>query len=622
MPRQRAEQRRHPRGGHLGALILAIAALALVPLALAADRCVRKADAPDINRMFTDGGPGTKVWLCPGVVYKITSTIAFTAADQQLATLGYKSGSERAVLRIDNPAIATAIQGDCRRCARVAIRNVIVDGARATFGRVRGTHAPGLVVLGGNEGHSVRESWITDPRGFTAIHIREGDKLSCKGATIERNEIGPVGEEYDPAVDGPDPEMSPLGRPLADGISIACRDSVVRDNKIWDCTDAGIVVYCSPGTQVAANRIMTLRRSAMGGILMVDATPFDGDYTGVVVKDNILDAASRAMRVGVGVGLSILSDDIDTILRGGSVISNVLKGMYMGFGIAAAGLKGWTIRDNHSDARHQGKRSPRCFDDPVNPAPTRFLYHGATVTDSTIQDGFVDSDFAYVVCIDGLEDGTEAEVDEPEDEPAPVEPEPEAAPAPAAAADSLSTGSDVLDGILHHSQARLLEGIADIGKYIDTAVADAAVRAQQRAAPRAAEADAAGLTDLSPLDAHLAQLEAHQTALLLSTHALTGALRTLAHLSDETGKWEGDVLRRIQDELALVEAAAAPQAEGEPAPGRRAKAKAAREASHGLVSTLSSSLPVLLFGGAAVALAAYGLARWKKSSATRLDKYA
>lgn len=398
--------RRPPRhsGAPLGVVLIVALALALLPLALgAADKCLRKADAPDINRMFTDGGPGTKVWLCPGVTYRITSTIAFTAADQQLATLGYKSSSERAVLKIDNPALATAIQGDCRRCARVSIRNVVVDGSRATFGRVRGAVSPGLIVLGGNEGHSVRESWITDPRGFTGIHVREGDKLSCKGAVIERNEIGPVGEEYDPAVDGPDPEMSPLGRPLANGISIACRDSVVRDNKIWDCTDAGIVVYCSPGTQVAANRIMTLRRSAMGGILMVDETPFNGDYTGVVVKDNILDAASRSMRVGIGVGLSILSDDIDTILRGGSVISNVLKGMYMGFGIAAAGLKGWVIRDNHSDARHQGKRSPRCFDEPVNPAPTRFLYHAETITDSTVQDGFVDSDFAYsgltfVVC--------------------------------------------------------------------------------------------------------------------------------------------------------------------------------------------------------------------------------
>ncbi|TXT11023.1 hypothetical protein VHUM_01774 [Vanrija humicola] len=444
--------------------------------------------------MFTDGGPGTKVWLCPGTTYRITSTIAFTAADQQLATLGYKSGSERAVLKIDNPALATAIQGDCRRCARVAIRNVIVDGGRAAFGRVREQHAPGLVVLGGNEGQSVRESWITDPRGFTAIHVREGDKLSCKGAVIERNEIGPVGEEYDPAVDGPDPEMSPLGRPLADGISIACRDSVVRDNKIWDCTDAGIVVYCSPGTQVAANRIMTLRRSAMGGILMVDATPFDGDYSGVVVKDNILDAASRAMRVGVGVGLSILSDDIDTILRGGSVISNVLKGMYMGFGIAAAGLKGWTIRDNHSDARHQGKRSPRCFDEPVNPAPTRFLYHAETITESKIQDGFVDSDFAYIVCIDGLEDGTEVHADELDDvveeapEAAAPPPPPAAAGAAAGAADTLSTGSDVLDGILHHSQARLLEGIADMGKYID-----ALKRAEQP--PRGAQAHAEAEAD-------------------------------------------------------------------------------------------------------------------------------
>lgn len=91
------------------------------------------------------------------------------------------------------------------------------------------------------------------------------------------------------------------------------------------------------------------------------------------------------------------------------------------------------------------------------------------------------------MCIDGLEDGTEAHADVPE---ALIEAEePASAPPPASegTADTLSTGSDVLDGILHHSQARLLEGIADMGKYLD-----AALRAgkQPRAAPQQVEVDA------------------------------------------------------------------------------------------------------------------------------------
>jgi hypothetical protein len=101
------------------------------------------------------------------------------------------------------------------------------------------------------------------------------------------------------------------------------------------------------------------------------------------------------MRVGVGVGPAILSDDIETVLSGGSVINNNVRGQFMGFGFAASGLKGWTILDNWSDARHAGKKSARCFDEPVNPEPTSFLYHNATITDSDLQDEFVDSDFAY-----------------------------------------------------------------------------------------------------------------------------------------------------------------------------------------------------------------------------------
>lgn len=377
-------------------LLPALIALLSTPATAAGSDCVRFADHESLNKMFSDGGPGTKVFLCPGKTYRLWGTVVFTAADQELATLGYPSGDQRATLSIDDKDIATAVQGDCRRCARVSVRNLIIDGARTRFGRV-GPKAtsPGLVVIGGNEGQAIRECHLKDPRGWTAIHVREGSKLQCTGAIIERNEIGPVGEEYDPEVDGPDPELSPRGRPLADGISIACRDSVVSDNTIWDCTDAGIVLYCSPGTVVASNRISTISQSAIGGILMVDATPFDGDYKGLVVRDNKLDAVGRAMRVGVGVGLSILSDDIETLLYGGSVLRNSLTGQYMGFGIAASGLEGWTIKDNWSKARHQGKKSPRCFDDPVNPDPIAFLYNGPTVEKSDIQKEFVDHDFAY-----------------------------------------------------------------------------------------------------------------------------------------------------------------------------------------------------------------------------------
>jgi hypothetical protein len=376
-------------------LLLICALLISLPLVRSAPSCLRFADAVTINQLFTDGGPGTKVLLCPSKVYHLTSTIVFTAADQELATFGYPTGLERATIRVETANLATAVQGDCRRCARIKIHSLVIDGNREVLGRMTEFDPNGLIVIGGNEGQSIKQCKIMDPRGFTAVHVREGDKLSCTGAVIEKNEIGPVGDEYDPAVDGDDPEMSPLGRPLADGISIACRDSFVRDNTFFDNTAAAIVIYCSPGTLVQANHIYAKQRSMMGGILMVDSTPFNGDYSKMVVKSNIINAVSRTIRVGIGIGAAVWSDDIDMILKGGSVIANGFKGNYMGYSIAAAGLNAWTIKDNWDEAVHQGKRSARCFDDPVNPEPMPFLYYGDTVKESDVQSGFTDAEFQY-----------------------------------------------------------------------------------------------------------------------------------------------------------------------------------------------------------------------------------
>ncbi|BEJ11266.1 hypothetical protein CspHIS471_0106880 [Cutaneotrichosporon sp. HIS471] len=540
--------------------LLLLAAL-LAPVQAIVSDCLPKADHTTINALFSNGGPGTKVYLCPGTEVALSGTIVFTAADQELATFGYP-GDERAKLRIASDGVATAIQGDCRRCARVAVRNVVIDGARRKYGRMRDPNtSPGLVIIGGNEGQAVRECAISDPRGFTAVHVREGAKLNCRGALIERNEITSVGEEYDPAYDGPDPESSPWGRPLADGISIACRNSVVRDNLLTDCTDAGIVVYCSPGTKIENNRVSSERRSAIGGILLVDTQPFNGDYSGVMVKDNILDASARAMRVGIGVGLSILSDDIETMLKGGSVISNRLTGDYMGYGIAAAGLQGWTIKDNLDEARYEGQPSDRCFDEPINPPPQAFIYNSATLDKSTVQDGFFDSDFAYIVCIDGpgeaplrysaedeqapqdSSDGSEHDISAPDEPPQsatearitdPGLPPPEILPG-----GLLSTGNSMLDGILLYSQQRLLDRIDEITSGMHVSV----TRSLSMGPP-------AG--DAVTLHSRLAELEHSQARLLSATrdvHMALSRLRTKVH---DVGLWEGDVLLSIQQEVEPI----------------------------------------------------------------------
>jgi hypothetical protein len=136
----------------------------------------------------------------------------------------------------------------------------------------------------------------------------------------------------------------------------------------------------------------------MAGILLVDATPFDGDYTDTSVASNVIDAASFPIRVGIGLGAAVWSDDTDTVLTGGSVSNNVMRGLHMGFGIAASGLLKWKISDNWSEARHSGRRTNRCFDEPINPSPVAFLYNKKTIAASEIQQDFVDGEFAYGQC--------------------------------------------------------------------------------------------------------------------------------------------------------------------------------------------------------------------------------
>ncbi|WVQ83556.1 hypothetical protein IAT38_005697 [Cryptococcus sp. DSM 104549] len=594
-PPAQSARPRHQSLSILPSFFLALTLLAcFLPLTSAAPPCVRFADYDSINQMFIDGGPGAKVLLCPNRLYRLSGSIIFTAADQELATYGYPTGSERAVLRVEGKDTATAIQGDCRRCARVSVRNIVVDGNRKKLGRMRDSElATGLVVLGGNEGQSVRNSWLRNPRGFTAVHIREGDKLSCTGALVEKNEIGPVGEEYDPERDGDDPEASPLGRPLADGVSIACRDSFVRDNTFYDNTDAAIVVYCSPGTLVHANHIFARSLSAMAGILLVDSTPFDGDYSGVVIKSNIIDAASRTIRVGIGIGATVWSDDTETVLEGGSVLGNGLKGRYMGYGIAAGGLKGWTVKDNWDEARHEGRKSARCFDDPVNPEPMGLLYNKATIEESSFQEGFADYEFQYLVCIDGLYDkanppkhdlpplphdvqpegrDTPGSADSPDSPDGAADAEDDSDAGPPSADKVFATGSNVLDDILEHSQQRMLEAIDHLNRRVDVLAATTASGETAGGDGREKEGkklgevlDPAMSSHLEKLQRRVEHLEFSQRSQLETALALRSAIQAwdleMASISD----WEYDILLDVRHRLDLASPSSPPRSPRDPA---------------------------------------------------------
>lgn len=59
-----------------------------------------------------------------------------------------------------------SFSGDCRRCAHIALKNIIIDGNRAALGRVLPSmqEPSPLVLLGNNEGQVVSGCTVRDPR--------------------------------------------------------------------------------------------------------------------------------------------------------------------------------------------------------------------------------------------------------------------------------------------------------------------------------------------------------------------------------------------------------------------------------------------------------------------------
>jgi hypothetical protein len=154
----------------------------------------------------------------------------------------------------------------------------------------------------------------------------------------------------------------------------------------------------------------------MSGILLSDYSPWEGNYTNTRVINNTIEADEGTLiRVGIGLGTGVLSDDLETILFGGVITGNTFKGYGMGYGIAATGLRDFTVDDNESVARHGGWLGERCRvpleeDEEVakgmteeerergvvkNPRPVAFLRNEKTIQGGTWQDDFNDAEFFY-----------------------------------------------------------------------------------------------------------------------------------------------------------------------------------------------------------------------------------
>jgi hypothetical protein len=84
-----------------------------------------------LNTLLNSSGPGYVLNLCPGEQYIITAPILFAASDQEISTVGYPTGADRATLVVDGPVAngtghTTAVDGSCANCNGVRLRNVQV----------------------------------------------------------------------------------------------------------------------------------------------------------------------------------------------------------------------------------------------------------------------------------------------------------------------------------------------------------------------------------------------------------------------------------------------------------------------------------------------------------------
>lgn len=328
-------------------------------VATSAPTCIPSGNQHDINAKLVRAGD-TAV-LCPGAVFELTAPVAFSADGQQVYTKGFPTEDRRAVLRLVSPAVTTAVQMLDR--SDVVLSHVIVDGNRPSLGPVRGE---ALIMAGGSASAQViREVRALETRSWSTIHLFEGGDPRCSEALVENTVIGPAGQ--------PDGNW-------ADGISLACTDSVVRDNTIIDATDGAIVIFGAPGSLVEDNVIRAESRTLPGGINMVDYGPYYGNYTGTIVRGNVIDAAGAVIRIGLGIGHRVwvcfdqAHGPADPTLFGAIVTENTLRGEHMQYGFAVDGVRDWTVTGNLDLATHSGTPTVGCRGQIASP-PAGFQVH-------------------------------------------------------------------------------------------------------------------------------------------------------------------------------------------------------------------------------------------------------
>lgn len=319
--------------------------------------CLGSGDEKQLLQRVSAGA--LEIPLCPKAVIKLKKPIVFTKPGQKIFTSGLPLGDERATLILSSAEAGFAIES---YQPKTEVRNIIVDGNRRSLGYLPPkTVGQALIQLGGEvSGVVVDGVKAGDTRTWSTIALHGGaghDKgAGCTGAILSNNEIGPAGTSDER---------------WADGISLACRTSVVKNNLIYDTTDGAIVVFGSPGSVILRNVIEQSNDRLLGAIAMVDYAAFNGDFTDTAVLGNLIHGKGGRIAVGIAFGPPVWFGCDSPLSRGkGGIIKyNHITGKKIGYGIAVNGVSDAVVLENRSSAEYSGSPNPSCGLGNASPGP-------------------------------------------------------------------------------------------------------------------------------------------------------------------------------------------------------------------------------------------------------------
>ncbi|KAJ7181632.1 hypothetical protein C8R43DRAFT_969719 [Mycena crocata] len=366
-----------------------------------------------INTLLNSSGPGYVLKLCAKREYILQSPIFFAAPNQEISTEGYPTDGSRATLVVNGPVAngvghTNAVDGTCASCSGIMLRNVQVNGARGVAPPTSG--GANIEFGGGNANQTIQFVRSYEPRSWSCLHIAEGP-FTCTDALVQNNDIGPCGVD--------------IFQEWADGISVSCQNSIVRNNMVMGATDGGIVLFGSPGTQVYSNTIWITNQTLLGGINMVDYLPWKGNYTNTVVYNNTIlggyatnadadednkgtNVDDAVIKIGIAIGPRTWFGDQyqANVSYSGTVRDNRLSGAFS-YGIAMSTTANFTIENNVlvGNTSFIGASGPNCSTSDIVPTPAPFVYDNSSVG-ATVQSEFqLIPDAASLTCVLPPENG-------------------------------------------------------------------------------------------------------------------------------------------------------------------------------------------------------------------------